>query len=277
MNNARNTCMRFPFSSHAWDARRGLTLIELLVVIAILAILAAVLLPALARAKALARRVECVTRQKQWALALISYSDDNEGWMPREGFHRNGETYPNNWANVQDRLSADVWYNALSNYVGCPAASSYARPSLIPDFYARNSLFHCPSAPFRADDTRPVNQTALFSMAMNSQLITAPRHAPQANFTRIKPGQSAQTVLFLDNILPGEEPVDEGQDKTNRGQPAAYANRFAGVRHYGRTGVIAFADGHTEAMLGTKVVQTEGPYRGWAIEPPIDVIWEPDE
>ena len=61
---------------------RAFTLIELLVIIAVVGILAAILLPALARSKAVAKRIHCVGNVRQLALATHLYVDDNSDWLP---------------------------------------------------------------------------------------------------------------------------------------------------------------------------------------------------
>lgn len=64
------------------SGKRGLTLIELMVVISILSILAALLLPALARAREMARRTFCNNNMKQIGLVLRMYADESNGMFP---------------------------------------------------------------------------------------------------------------------------------------------------------------------------------------------------
>jgi prepilin-type N-terminal cleavage/methylation domain-containing protein len=66
----------------AW---RAFTLIELLVVIAIIGLLAALLLPALARARELAKRTRCASNMRQIGLAFALYGSDQEDCLPNTG------------------------------------------------------------------------------------------------------------------------------------------------------------------------------------------------
>jgi len=60
------------------------TLVALLVIVAVLAILAAMLLPALAKAKTKASRINCVNNLKQGCLAFRIWEGDNGDKMPMD-------------------------------------------------------------------------------------------------------------------------------------------------------------------------------------------------
>jgi prepilin-type N-terminal cleavage/methylation domain-containing protein/prepilin-type processing-associated H-X9-DG protein len=258
--------------------RSGFTLIELIMVVAIVGGLAALLLPAIAKAKPQARRLQCMNLQKQWTMAFRMYVDDNDGWIPREGYRRFGLVLQDNWMTVRGSTingtndSEDVWYNALPDYLSVPRASAYAHASKRPEFYERRSFFHCPAARFPDRIYNYNYSMALFSMAMNSQLIEYPR-VPSIRFNLLKDEES-RTVLFLDNLLDGE-PALPGQENFSLGQPAAYADRFS-ARH-SKGGNLAFADGHVAWFPAHKVVNTDPTrsFLGGPILPPVDIVWDP--
>jgi prepilin-type N-terminal cleavage/methylation domain-containing protein len=275
--------MKPKFAKTPEALRLAFTLIELLVVIAIIAILAALLLPALAKAKAKAHRTKCLSNLRQWGFSMHFYATDSEDALPRDGMGQNGSYPGNTFGGVQTGhpLDPNAWFNvlppllserSLSNYWTSPGTASFGiNSTALPFPGGQGPIWHCPTAKMVASDgVSGGGRYGFFSYAANidlkKQTATVNYNYPDMPRLAAFPRPSETVLLFEQAFNPKSEIVN-GSSAFNSVNPANRWRNFV-IRHE-KGGMMNFLDGHADYYRASYV--TNGAGGNEALNP--DIIW----
>jgi prepilin-type N-terminal cleavage/methylation domain-containing protein/prepilin-type processing-associated H-X9-DG protein len=198
--------------------RRGFTLVELLVVIAVIAILAALLLPAIERARAQARRVQCLSQLKQIGLAFLSFAHDHNNQFPMK---------------VSTNLGGSLEFVGAANRLNGGFFSAFRHFQPLSNYLVEARVLVCP----RDRRARPTNFPGL-------------RNENISYFVNVdaEPGETDSIVAGDGNI---REIVSAGVAGT--AQQISWTgdlHRFAGN--------VLFGDGHVEQLNNARLLATLG-------------------
>lgn len=238
---------------------RGFTLIELLVVLGIIGVLFAMLLPALARARAQARGMACVSNLRQLYLACTMYAAEHNGHYPPAAPDINDHLLPNpppehfggriRWHGVRETPNPKTPFDSrkgpLAEYLpdgrvkACPEFLEYREDGLL------DNAFESGTGGYGYNMAYVGSRLAL---------IEDPIAAVRMGMRDVRIQNPGNTILFADAAMPQEGhiveygfaepplPVNSAHPR-GQGPPAGFQSPSIHFRHYGRANIL-WADGH---------------------------------
>ena len=258
--------------------RKGFTLIELLVVIAIIAILAAILFPVFQKVRENARRSQCLSNEKQLALAILMYNQDADESYPMGNslFDTSGGwtgSAAGNWAvSILPYIKSNGVFacpdDALGNTVDPTASWEGLRISYVANGLqniSSNDGHNCLGLMCQGPANQTVTQAGVNSPS--SVIMLAEAHSADLQ----KTGGGNYTAGF-NNIITGipfyinQAPPNQcGVSNNKAGTCGTYPNGVDGAisAHHNGLANFAFADGHVKSMIPAKTVPNSTASGSW--------------
>lgn len=225
----RRGCGRYRGRGGRWlRAGPGFSLIELLVVVAVIGLLAALLLPALARSREMARQARCTGNLRQLGLAAQLYWDDHEGDMfrYRVGSVGDGEIY---------------WFGWLQRGAEGERLFEANQGALYP-YLGGRGVELCPALRYALEGIKLKAIGAAYGYGYNLHLSRPLTERPLKVTSLVQPGgtvllaDAAQVNTFQPPATP-DRPMLEEFYYVNRSEMTAH------FRH-GQRAMAVFCDGH---------------------------------